>query len=150
MFSTHEMKYIFVFNRKSKFIFYFMLLLRFIVNQLINHTSSRITIIYKTRNCVYETLCPQPLVCPPSFSPGNLFIILFQLTKSEATSCHNTSCNSFKISLLGVFDVQICKGYLLKNMQSAKKKHFRIIFTRYLIITLYQLSKFEDPSCNVF
>ena len=35
----------------------------------------------ETRNCVYETLCPQP-----SCSPGNLFTILLQLTKSEAPS----------------------------------------------------------------
>ena len=41
-----------------------------------------------TRNCVYETLCPQPLACPPSCSPGNLFTILLQLTESEATSCN--------------------------------------------------------------
>ena len=50
-----------------------------------------------TRNFpVYETLCPQRLVCTTPFSPGNLFIILFQLTKSEATSC-------FEISLLEDF-----------------------------------------------
>ena len=42
-----------------------------------------------TRNCVYETLCSQPLACPPFCSPGNLFTILFQLTKSEATSFYS-------------------------------------------------------------
>ena len=59
-----------------------------------------------TSNCVYETLYTQPLACPPSCSPGNLLTILLQLTKSEATSL-----NIFEISLLEVFDVQICKGH---------------------------------------
>ena len=43
----------------------------------------------KTRNCVYKTLCPQPLACPPSCSPGKLFTTLLQLTKSEATSFYS-------------------------------------------------------------
>ena len=54
--------------------------------------------ISKTRTCVYETLCPQPLACPPSCTPGNLFIILIQLTKSEATSF-----NSFQDIFIGSF-----------------------------------------------
>ena len=52
----------------------------------------------ETRNCVYETLCPQPSACPPSCSPGNLFIILLQLTKSEAPSF-----NSFQDIFIGSF-----------------------------------------------
>ena len=39
-----------------------------------------------TKNCVYETLCPQPFACLPPCSADNLFTILLQLTKSEATS----------------------------------------------------------------
>ena len=66
-----------------------------------------------TRNCFYKTLCPQPLACPPSCSPGNLFTILLQLTKSEATSC-----NSFQDIFIGSFRcpnlqralTQKCKG----------------------------------------
>ena len=56
------------------------------------------TDIIQTRNCVYETLCPQPLACQPSFSAGNLVTILFQLTKSEATSC-----NTFRVIFIGSF-----------------------------------------------
>ena len=52
----------------------------------------------KTRNCVYETLCPQLLACPPSCSPVNLFTILLKLTKSEATSF-----NSFRDIFIGCF-----------------------------------------------
>ena len=61
-----------------------------------------------TRNCVYETLCSQPLACPPSFSTGNILTILFQLTKAEATSC-----KSYRDIFIGSlnFDVQICKGH---------------------------------------
>ena len=59
----------------------------------------------QTRNCVYEELPPpQPLACPPSCSPGNLFTILRLLAVIV-----------FKIFLLEDFDVQICKGHLLKK-----------------------------------
>ena len=50
------------------------------------------------------------MILPPSFSTVNLFTNLYQLTKSEATSC-----NSFQIFLLHILDVQICKGLLLEN-----------------------------------
>ena len=90
---------------------------------------------------------PQPLVCPPSFSPGRLLIILFQLTKSEATSCKSfgdifvgrfrcpnlqralpkknlrlLAVKVLEISLLEDFDVQICKGLYLKNAKGDDKK----------------------------
>ena len=45
-------------------------------------------------------------------SPGNLYTMLYQLTKSEATSC-----NGFQdVSLFQVFDVHICKGQLPVKM----------------------------------
>ena len=75
---------------------------------MVQHYTGKITkrVYSKTRNCVYETLCPQPLACSPSCSPGNLFTILLQLTKSGLLAVI-----VFKISLLEVFDVQICKGH---------------------------------------
>ena len=65
-----------------------------------------------TRNCVYETLCPQPLACQPSCSPGNLFTILLQLTKSEATSY-----NSFQDIFIGSFRCPNLQRALTKKMQ---------------------------------
>ena len=49
-----------------------------------------------TRNCVYETLYPQPLACPPSCSPVNIFTILLQLTKSEAAYFRDIFIGSFR------------------------------------------------------
>ena len=74
-----------------------------------------------TRNCVYETLCPQPLACPPSCSPGNLFTILLQLTKSEATSC-----NSFQDIFTGSFQCPNFQRALTKKCKgnNLKKKYF--------------------------
>ena len=72
-----------------------------------------------SRNCVYETLCPQPLVCIPSFSPGNLFIILFQLTKSEATSC-----NRIEDIFVGSFRCpNLQRAFTKKNAKGDKKIH---------------------------
>ena len=101
---------------------------------------------------IYETLCPQPLVCPPFFSPGNLFINRFQLTKSEATSCKSTSCNSFRDILIGSFRCPNLQRALTQKMQRTitKKNFFFLISPGHLIITLYQLSKFEAPSCDDF
>ena len=65
-----------------------------------------------TGNCVYETLCPQPLACPPSCSPGNLFTILIQLTKSEATSC-----NSFQDIFIGSFRCPNLQRALTQKLQ---------------------------------
>ena len=83
-----------------------------------------------TRNCVYETLCPQPLACPPSCSPGNLFIILLQLTKSEATSC-----NSLQDIFIGSFQCPNLQRALTqkknaKAITKLKDKYFLLIFTR--------------------
>ena len=42
MFSTHEIKYIWYFTKKSKFSFYFI---GYFLEQYVNHASSRITIM---------------------------------------------------------------------------------------------------------
>ena len=79
---------------------------------------------------------PQPLACPPSCSPGNLFTILLQLTESEATSC-----DSFHDIFIEVFDVQICKGHLLKKMQRRNlKKKYIFIYFHQLIYSLPSIS----------
>ena len=91
-----------------------------------------------TRNCVYETLCRQPLACPPSCSPGNLFTILLQLTKSEATSC-----NSFRDILVGNFRCpNLQRALTQKNAKTITYKKFFLIFTSNPLITLYQLANF--------
>ena len=79
-----------------------------------------------TRNCVYERLCPQPLVCPPYFSPGNLFIILFQLSESEATCCNSTSCNSFRDIFIGSFRCPNLHLHRALTMQRAITKKQQI------------------------
>ena len=55
---------------------------------------------------------PQPLACPPSSLPGNLFTILLQLTNSEATSC-----NSFQ----DIFMSKFAKGIKKKCKPDAKR-----------------------------
>ena len=101
-----------------------------------------------TRNCVYETLRTQPLACPPFCSPDNLFTILLQLTKSEATSC-----NSFQDIFIGSFRCPNLQRALTKkikgdneNQDFLKKKKS----PGNLLLALYQLSNFEAPSCNGF
>ena len=84
----------------------------------------------KTRNYVYETLCPKPLACQPSCSPGNLFTALLQLTKSEATSCY-----SFRYIFIGSFRYPNLQRTLAKKKNAkaiTKKKeiYFLLIFTR--------------------
>ena len=77
---------------------------------------------------------------PPSFSPCNHFIILFQLTKSEVTGC-----NSFGNIFIGSFRCPNWQRALTqRNAKGANKKKS----IGNLIITHYQLSKFEAPSCN--
>ena len=82
-------------------------------------------LINSTRNCVYETLCPQPLACPSSCSPGNLFTILLQQTKSEATSC-----NSFRDIFIGSFRYPNLQRALTKKKAKTitKKKDFFLNF----------------------
>ena len=78
-------------------------------------TCSDISIYCITRNCVYETLCPEVLACPPSYSPGNLFTILLQLTKSEATSF-----NSFRDIFIGRFRCPNMQRALIQKKKNAK------------------------------
>ena len=83
----------------------------------------------ETRNCVYETLCPQPLAYPPSCSPGNLFTILLQLTKSKATGCKF----SFRDIFIRSFQCPNLKRALTqKNAKTItrKKVFFFLIFIR--------------------
>ena len=89
----------------------------------------------ETRNCVYETLCPQPLACPPSCSPGNIYTVLLQLTKSEATSC-----NSFQDIFIGSFRCPNCKGLLLKKNAKAKTKKKEIHFFLNFHQVIYSLT----------
>ena len=103
--------------------------------------------IFLSKNQINQKLCllntmPQPLVCLPSFLPGNLFIILFQLTKSEATCC-----NSFGYVFVGSFRCPNLQRALTKKAKGDNKKIIKFSPGN-LIITLYQLSKFEAPSCN--
>ena len=77
-----------------------------------------------TRNCVYETLCPQSLACPPSCSPGNLSTIRLQLSKSEATSC-----NSFQDIFIGSFRYP--------NLQRALTKKNAKVITKKKIFFFY-------------
>ena len=88
---------------------------------------------------------------PPSCSPGNLFTILLQLTKSQRL----LAVIVFEISLLEVFDVHFAKGINSKNAKVIWKKYIFVcccfLFSPgNLLITLYQLSIFGVPSCNVF
>ena len=65
------------------------------------------------RSSNYETLCTQPLFCPPSFSPGNLFIILFQSTKSEPT----TKKLAVKVLVVIVFDISVLEVFSVQNSE---------------------------------
>ena len=74
---------------------------------------------------------PQPLLCPPSFSQGNLFIILYQLTKSEATSC-----NSFGDIFVGSFRCPNLQRALTQTNAKgdSKKKNKKIKLKNHQII----------------
>ena len=53
-------------------------------------------------------------ISPPSFSTGYLLTNLYQLSKSEATIFLDIFI-VFEISLLQIFDVQICQGQLFEK-----------------------------------
>ena len=59
----------------------------------------------------------------------------------------------FEISVLQVFYVQICKGQQLKKIENGNNST-KLLFPKFspgnLLIILYQLFKFEAPSCNNF
>ena len=75
------------------------------------------------------------------FAPINLFIILYQLAKFEAPSCHTFQ------------DIMIT-NFQSPNLQREIIKKNTIIFFKFapgnLLVILYQLTKFEAPSCNTF
>ena len=72
-----------------------------------------------------------------NFAPGNLLVILYQLTKFEAPSC-----NTFR-------EIMITNSQS-PNLQREVKKTFCKFAPGKLHIILYQLTKFEAPSCNAF
>ena len=92
----------------------------------------------KTRNDVYETLCPQPFACQegfisfqcPNLKKGNnlknkitFFFNFYQVIYSSSST--NWPCLKlqaiifFEIFWLQVSNAKICKGQLLKKMQRA-------------------------------
>ena len=75
------------------------------------------------------------------FSPIDLLIILYQLTKFEAPSCYSLRYHDYKFS-----KSKSAKG---DNTKKIEKLFFKFSPIDLLII-LYQLTKFEAPSCNTF
>ena len=109
----------------------------------VQHLSGSALFAKITRNCVYETLCPQPLACPPSCSPGNLFTILLQLTKSEAISC-----NSFQDIFIGSFWCpNLQRALTKKNAKTItkKKKYILLIFHQ----VIYSLPSISCPTLEL-
>ena len=75
------------------------------------------------------------------FSPINLLIIIYQLTKFEAPSC-----NTFR-------DIMITNSQspnLQREIIRKKTTFFLKFAPGNLLIILYQLTKFEAPSFNTF
>ena len=64
-----------------------------------------------------KNFAPKPLACPPSCSPGNLFAILLQLTKSQATSF-----NSFRDIFIGIFRCPNLQRALIQKKAKAIAK----------------------------
>ena len=75
------------------------------------------------------------------FSPGNLLIILYQLTKFEAPHY-----NSFR----DILNFKFSKSKSAKGDNSKNKINFIEFSQDNLLINLYQLTKFEAPSYNTF
>ena len=76
------------------------------------------------------------------FSPNDLLIILYKLTKFEAPSCY---------SFLRYHEYKFSKSKSAKgdNSKNIKKLFFKFLQID-LLISLYQLAKFEAPSCYSF
>ena len=76
------------------------------------------------------------------FLPIDLLIILYQLTKFEAPSCY-----SFR-------DIMITNFSKSKSAKGVNSKKIKKLFFKFLpidlLIILYQLTKFEAPSCYSF
>ena len=76
------------------------------------------------------------------FSPIDLLIILYQLAKFEAPSC-----NTFRDIMITNFQSPNLQREII---QKKKKKLFFRFSPIDLIIILYQLTKFQAPSCYSF
>ena len=80
-------------------------------------------------------------------SPGNLLTIIYQLTKSEATSF-----NGFRDIFIASFLCPNVQSVITQEkMQRAMtcKKPFLKFSPGKLLLIFYQLSKFEAPSCKI-
>ena len=75
------------------------------------------------------------------FSPIDLLIILYQLTKFEAPSCY-----SFRDIMITNFQSPNLQREIIQKKKITLFKFSPID----LLIILYQLTKFEAPSCNTF
>ena len=76
------------------------------------------------------------------FSPINFLIILYQLTKFEAPSCY---------SFRDIINTNFQSPNLQREIIKKKKKKLFFRFSPInLLIILYQLTKFEAPSCYSF
>ena len=80
----------------------------------------------------------------PNFSPFYLLIIFYQLTKFEAPSCY-----SFQDIMITNFRSPNLQMEIVKKKKN-KKKLFSKFSPSNLLIILYQLTKFEAPSCYTF
>ena len=73
------------------------------------------------------------------FSPIDLLIILYQLTKFEAPSCY---------SFRDIMNTNFQSPNLQREIIRKKQNNFFFKFSPIdLLIILYQLTKFEAPSC---
>ena len=76
------------------------------------------------------------------FSPIDLLIILYQQTKFEVPSCYN-----FRDIMITNFQSPNLQREIIRK----KYNNFSLKFSPIdLLITLYQQTMFEAPSCNTF
>ena len=62
----------------------------------------------RNRNCVNETLCPQPLACRFGCSHHSFHQVIYSPSSISWPNLRLLAVIVFKISLLQVFDVKIC------------------------------------------
>ena len=75
------------------------------------------------------------------FSPINILLLLYQLAKLEAPSC-----NTFRDIMITNFQSPNLQREIIRKKA---KLFFKFSPINFLII-LYQLTKFDAPSCNTF
>ena len=124
-----EVRKVILIQCKYRFLYVF-----FYTQKVLHHFPDSVT--KQTRNCVYETLCPQPLACLSSCSPGTLITILLQLTKSEATGC-----NDFHDIFIG--------NFRYPNLQRAlTQTNAKTITKKEIFLSFHQVSHSLPPiSC---